>query len=134
MSTNLLNSNIKVATRRRTRFTSLMARQYYFSPDDWLRLAVEANFSARRLAGAFGISQRQLERWTHQLFGSTPHRWLREERMKLAAQALKQPVPIKTISAELGFKQPSHFSREFKRHHGVSPAAFFRSRQNVVFR
>ena len=37
---------------------------------------------------------------------------------------LKAYRPVKVVAFDLGFKQVSHFSREFKRYHGLSPKAF----------
>jgi AraC-like DNA-binding protein len=37
---------------------------------------------------------------------------------------LKKQRPVKIVALDLGFKQLSHFSREFKRRYGLSPTAY----------
>ena len=43
--------------------------------------------------------------------------------MQRAAALLQQPgAMVKTVGAEVGFSDPFHFSRAFKRHFGISPS------------
>jgi AraC-like DNA-binding protein len=49
---------------------------------------------------------------------------LRHLRLNKAKELLRQGWTIKSTAYELGFKQPSHFSREFKRQTGTAPASF----------
>jgi len=49
--------------------------------------------------------------------------------MNVAAQRLQKPeVLVKQVAYELGFTDPFHFSRAFKRVFGLSPAMFRRLR------
>ena len=52
--------------------------------------------------------------------------WLNEQRMIEAREILKSEKSIKETSADLGFKQTTHFHREYKRVHGVTPSIFKR--------
>ena len=46
-------------------------------------------------------------------------------KMHLAAELLQQPdILVKQVAAQLGFADPFHFSRTFKRVFGLSPDAF----------
>lgn len=48
--------------------------------------------------------------------------WIRSVRLREASLRLQAGTPVKTVSDELGFKQLSHFSREFKRAYGLAPS------------
>ncbi len=55
----------------------------------------------------------------------SPYEYLMRLRMNIAAQRLKKPdVLVKQVAYELGFTDPFHFSRAFKRVFGLSPGAF----------
>jgi AraC-like DNA-binding protein len=92
----------------------------------WEQAAEKANYCASRLSREFHISRRQLERYTLKLFGRSPQRWLNGQRINKSPQILKNELLVKTAAFELGFKQASHFSREFKLRYGMSPRAFLR--------
>ena len=59
-------------------------------------------------------------------FGSTPISFLHDMRLRKAAELLcqKGSTSIKQVAHLVGFNNRSHFSRAFKDHFGVSPAAF----------
>jgi len=57
-------------------------------------------------------------------FGSSPQDWLNEQRLIRAGKLLKQLRSVKSVAFPLGFKQVSHFSREFKFQYGIAPATF----------
>ncbi len=56
---------------------------------------------------------------------TTPYRYLMRKKMTRAAELLQHSdLLIKQVAAELGFDDPFHFSRAFKRIHGSSPRRF----------
>ncbi len=60
-------------------------------------------------------------RYDHQ----SPYQYLMRLRMAQAAQRLQSPgTLVKQVAGELGFSDPFHFSRAFRRVHGVSPRRF----------
>ena len=64
---------------------------------------------------------RLFRRYDHQ----TPHQFLMRRKMHVAAQQLQSSdVLVKQVSARLGFSDPFHFSRSFKRVFGISPDSF----------
>jgi AraC-like DNA-binding protein len=55
----------------------------------------------------------------------SPYQYLMRMKMNLAAQRLQLPdASVKEIAFELGFSDPFHFSRVFKRIFGISPSVF----------
>jgi AraC family chitin signaling transcriptional activator len=102
-----------------------MARMIHLSNvTEWSKLAEKSAYQAATLANELHISQRHLRRYTHKIFGRSPQNWLNEQRLVKAAEMLKRMRAAKAVAFQLGFKQPSHFSREFKLHYGVSPAKY----------
>ena len=89
---------------------------------NWTELAESANYNAKRLADECGVSLRQLERYLSRVAGRTPQRWLSELRQKKSIELLWSGHSIKEVSYQLGYKQSSHFSRDFKRFYGVAPS------------
>lgn len=68
-----------------------------------------------------GMSQRYL----HQVFageGLTPASWWMQARLKRARRLLRSPgVTVREAAERTGFKDPAHFSRAFKKQHGITP-------------
>jgi len=91
---------------------------------DWGGLAKRAQYNAKELAALCHVSLRQLERYYKQSFDQSPQTWLNETRLKAAQEFLLQGLTVKETAYSLGFKQPSHFCREFKRHAGTTPNTF----------
>jgi AraC-like DNA-binding protein len=58
------------------------------------------------------------------VFGRSAQEWLDELRLSAAAPLLRKRRSVKWVAYNLGFKQVSHFSREFKRHYGLSPTGY----------
>jgi AraC-like DNA-binding protein len=91
---------------------------------DWDLLASKAGYDARQLASICQISIRQLERFFRQSFESSPQAWLNRVRLSVAQQLLMQGLTVKETAYRLGFKQPSHFCRQFRHFTGCTPNNF----------
>ena len=66
---------------------------------------------------------RLFRRYAHQ----TPYQFLMRLKMNLAAEHLQNPeMLVKQVAAQLGFNDPFHFSRAFKKVFGLSPDEFRR--------
>ena len=89
---------------------------------NWEGLAEEAGYNAKKLAERCGVSLRQLERFIPTATGKTPQQWLNYLRQQKAFELIASGQSVKEVSFLLGYKQTSHFSREFKRYHGVAPS------------
>lgn len=89
---------------------------------DWDMLAREALYRPRKLAGVCQISLRTLERHFQRHYGLKVGRWLKEVRLTDAYREIQKGASIKVVALDLGYKQLSHFSRDFKQKFGVSPS------------
>lgn len=77
------------------------------------------------VAKALASSPRQLQRAYVQFGDSTFHDDLTMRRMVVAAELLSQPsIPVRDVARFVGYRQPSHFARAFRRRYGVSPSVF----------
>jgi AraC-like DNA-binding protein len=84
------------------------------SPQQWAELAGTAGYRARELARLCRLSDRQLRRVIQRQLGRSPQQWLNEQRIIAARRRLLTGEPVKVVALELGFKQSSHFCRQFK--------------------
>lgn len=89
---------------------------------NWEALATESGYSISRLAKLCSVSPRSLERHFAEAKGTTPREWMNEMRQRAALKLMADGASIKEAAYHLAYKQPSHFSREFKRFHGVPPS------------
>lgn len=84
------------------------------------------------LARIAGRSVRAFERMFRRQMQSTPQRFLRRLRLRLACRELTESRrPLAAIAAAHGFCDQSHFVREFRREFGLPPGEY-RSRQEVA--
>jgi AraC-like DNA-binding protein len=82
----------------------------------------------QELGRQVGINTNKLSRGFRQLFGTTVHALLRQERLNRARMLLEEDrLSITEISHQLGFSDASHFVREFSRQYGTTPGRFART-------
>jgi AraC-like DNA-binding protein len=104
---------------------------------DWETLAQEAGFVPAVMADLCLVSLRQLERFFKQKFNSTPRKWTRELRCRIAVTLISQGWSTKAVAGELKYANESHFCHEFKKSRGVPSQSFapaYRAKSNVAFR
>ncbi len=88
--------------------------------------AVATGLPVPEMAARMGVSRRTLHQRVRRLTGSTPKAAFDRYRIDLARDLLKNPeLSIKEISFRLGFANPYHFSRVFKRTTGAAPSTRF---------
>jgi AraC-like DNA-binding protein len=77
----------------------------------------------REMAAGLGLSERTLSARCRAAFGCSPTRLFVQRKMEHARHLLLQTdLPVKEISAFLGFENPYHVSTVYKRVHGVPPS------------
>jgi AraC family transcriptional regulator of adaptative response / methylphosphotriester-DNA alkyltransferase methyltransferase len=80
---------------------------------------------AGRVARALASSPRQLQRAFTEVGGTSFSAYLREVRLRNAALLLaRQPLTVRQVSLLVGYRQPAHFAKAFRRRYGVTPARF----------
>jgi AraC family transcriptional regulator of arabinose operon len=78
--------------------------------------------SVPRLAHAVNLSVSRFAHLFRDQIGVSPRRYLHSLRMHRARILLQRTfLSVKEIMGQVGLSDPSHFSREFRRHHGESP-------------
>jgi AraC-like DNA-binding protein len=92
--------------------------------ESWESLAFGANFRVYRLAQLCQVSVRTLQRHFRKHYNVTLSDWLRDFRLETSRAMLKDAPCVKTVAYDLGYKQPSHFTRDFKSRFGVPPKAY----------
>jgi AraC-like DNA-binding protein len=93
----------------------------------WEELAEDVGFSAGRLARICCVTPRHLRRQFHSALRVSPQEWLNARRLAHAAQELRSGKSVKEAALGSGFKQVSHFSRQFKMRSGLTPSEFLAS-------
>ena len=86
----------------------------------------EAPHTVALLADASLMSRSSFAERFHDAFGITPMKFLHDVRLRRAAEIFQRNpgLAIDQVASRVGFASRSHFSREFKRRFGASPAAF----------
>jgi AraC-like DNA-binding protein len=93
------------------------------------RAYVESHYpeiiSIRSAAEACHVTLEHFSRLFRKFTGTTAERFLSSLRVNHAARMLQQTdLTIKSIALTVGFKDPYHFSKAFKKIHSVSPQKF----------
>lgn len=88
------------------------------------KMARHCGYNPQKLANRLNLTKRQLERVFKNELGRSPGDWVNEIRLLDSREMLITLQSIKEVSISLGFKQESHFCREFKRVHGITPREF----------
>jgi AraC-like DNA-binding protein len=84
---------------------------------------LKANPTVAELAGSAGMSPRQFTLLCRRLFGESPARFLLRFKLRRAEEMLRyRGLRVKEVSEALGFSNPFHFSRVFKRTLGRPPS------------
>ena len=88
---------------------------------NWESLAHQCSYRVSRLAKLCQVSVRTLQRHFRKYYDLTLSEWLRELRLEQSRSMLKDAPCVKMVAFDLGYKQPSHFTRDFKLRYGIPP-------------
>lgn len=78
------------------------------------------------IARGMGVDASYLCRLFQRYAGMSPHRYLTRLRMQYAMTLLtREGLNVTAVAERLGYKNPFHFSRVFKKVHQLPPSAFF---------
>ncbi|PDT51553.1 MULTISPECIES: helix-turn-helix domain-containing protein [Sinorhizobium] len=84
---------------------------------------LEGGITIEQLAASVGLSRRQLERLFSEKAGMSPALAFRRLRLERARQILlTSKKPIIEVALDVGFVNTSHFTKEFRRTYGRTPA------------
>lgn len=98
-----------------------------------IRSELHRDLSVEDLALSVGVSPSWLtELFNHDL-GISPYQFLREARLAQARELLETTLlPVSQIMRATGFRDSSHFCRDFKCRYGAAPSRFRRFRSQIV--
>ncbi len=86
----------------------------------------DSNFGPDQMAKEMGMSRSVLYRKVSGLTGDSVSIFIRNYRLNRASKILAgKPIPIKELSFQVGFSDPSYFTSCFKKMFGVSPKGFY---------
>ena len=81
-------------------------------------------FSLEDMAHYTGRSLATFKRDFKKISDLTPEKWLIRKRLEIASATMKEGgKKVVDVYAEVGFKNPSHFSTAFKKQYGIPPTA-----------
>ncbi|HTO47437.1 MAG TPA: AraC family transcriptional regulator [Burkholderiales bacterium] len=96
--------------------------------EEHVMVNLASDIPLKALAGVACMSVDHFLRSFRAAAGTTPHRFVLDKRLLKAKQMLKSSdAPIAAIATACGFRNPSHFSVQFRAHFGISPSVYRRS-------
>ena len=85
----------------------------------------DPTFSSTALAEGLGVSRSGLYRLLMKAAGEPPGRMIRNARLREGARLLRSTENrIAAIARRVGYTDPAHFTRSFKRRFGVPPTVY----------
>ncbi len=85
---------------------------------------IHERWTIERLAAEAGLSASRFMHLFRQLMGVSPGQYLQQRRMMRARMLLERSaLSVGEAMSRVGCRDPSHFARDFKRHHGFPPSA-----------
>lgn len=94
---------------------------------DWAVQRLDEPLPVTRLAARAAMAPRTFVRHFAELTGTTPHRWLIEQRLLRAERLLEQNLPVEEVARRAGFGTSAALRQQFARRRGVTPQTYRRS-------
>jgi AraC-like DNA-binding protein len=98
-----------------------------FHLTEQISLNLSEDWPVERMAAEVGLSISRFHHAFKEHFKTTPQEYLRDARLNRARLKLEDPHnfdSIKTIAYEVGIKDESHFTRDFKKKFGQTPTEY----------
>lgn len=93
----------------------------------------DPEFNVERFSAALGMEASTLYKKLMALINLPPGEFIRDIRMKRAAQLLKQnKVPISDIAYMVGFDSPNYFSKVFRKYYKISPTDYILQKKEYL--
>lgn len=101
-----------------------------------IRQVVEQHYASpmtiSELASLSGRSLSSFKRDFQHAYNRPPAAWIRERRLEKAMEILRHTaMSVSDVCYALGFRNPAHFSRLFKAHHGIPPSGVLKAKNNL---
>lgn len=103
---------------------------------DWMQAHLDRPLTVRSLAARAAMAPRTFARRFKALTGTTPHRWLLDQRLQLAERLLESTdLPIDSVAARSGLGSADNLRHHFAARRAVSPTVhrrMFRTRDDAA--
>ena len=120
----------RAARLYRSRLHRDHAPRWLTSAIDYLHAHHLERIDLGALARDIGVHPSRLAHEFRTRLGTSPGEYVRRLRLEWAAQQLRDgESSVAEVALRAGFYDQSHFSRMFRRHYGIAPAAWRRSRE-----
>jgi AraC-like DNA-binding protein len=98
---------------------------------EYIRIHLPEPMTREDLAGVAGCSISAIERQFQRYLGTSPQKWIRDQRLDFAARMLtNSTLRVSEIAKRVGINDPLHFSRLFRAKHGIPPREY--ARRNLL--
>ena len=88
-----------------------------------MEAAIDSSPSVPQFAALVGLSPSRFAHLFRDEVGMPPGRYLHRLRMQRARVLLERTfLSVRDVMCQVGFRDPSHFARDFRRYHGVAPS------------
>lgn len=98
---------------------------------EFIKDSLDSKFTLEMLAKNSSMSKYHFLRIFKKEFGLTPHSFIINERINKAEKLIKNGMNISEASLEVGFNDQSHFTRNFKKLYGYTPATL-QKKKNII--
>lgn len=94
---------------------------------EWAVRHIDENLQGQlrvtEIARAVNLSGSRFTRLFRLVTGASPARYIQVRRLERARILIERTfLTVKEVMGQVGYNDPSHFTRDFSRHHGLSPS------------